>query len=235
MNVLGLIPARGGSRGLPKKNILTLVGKPLIAWTIDVAKNSKLITKVVVTTDDPEIAAVSKEWGAEVPFLRPGDIAKDSSPTFEAIHHALTFFEQSGESFDVVALLEPTSPLRKQTDIDDALKQLLSKFAEVDGIISVGEIHLENPYVCKVIENGFIAPLMTGSHKISRRQDYPKVFFPYGVLYAAKTKVLLKEKTFYTSKVLPYFIERWQNYEIDDLYDLICVESILNHRLNKGL
>jgi CMP-N,N'-diacetyllegionaminic acid synthase len=233
MNVLGLIPARGGSKGLPKKNILTLAGKPLIAWTIEAAKGSGLISKVVVSTDDHEIMEISKGYGAEVPFLRPDEIAKDTSPTYDAIYHALKYFEDAGESFDVVALLEPTSPLRKADDIDNALAQLRLHYNEADGIISMGEVHLENPYVCKVIEDGFITPLMTGPLKISRRQDYPKIYFPYGVLYAAKTEVLLKEKTFYTSRVLPYFIERWQNYEIDDLYDLICVESILNHKLKQ--
>jgi CMP-N,N'-diacetyllegionaminic acid synthase len=229
MNVLGLIPARGGSKGLQRKNILELGGKPLIAWTIEVALGSTLLNKVVVSTDDEEIAAISAQWGAEVPFTRPPEFSADNSPTIDAIQHALTFFEKQNETFDVVALLEPTSPLRKRKDIDNGLQLLLDNYESADGVISVGEVHLENPYVCKTIKNQYLGSLIDQKIQITKRQDYPKTYFPYGVLYASKTEILMRGKTFYSDNVLPYFIERWQNYEIDDLYDFICVESILKH------
>jgi len=116
--ILALIPARGGSKGLPGKNIKPLLGKPLIAWTIEQAKASKYVDRVVVSTDDDEIAEVAIRYGAEVPFLRPKELARDDSPTIDAILHALDFFSDKGERFDLLALLEPTSPLRDSEDID---------------------------------------------------------------------------------------------------------------------
>ena len=233
LKILALIPARGGSKGLPRKNIKPLLGKPLIAWTIEQAKNSKYIDKVVVSTDDKEIAEISKEFGAEVPFLRPKELARDDSPTIDAIMHAINWFEEKGEFFDILVLLEPTSPLRKRNDIDNALELLINSIETADSIVSVGEVHLENPYIMKKIENGYVKPFIEIDKDFYQRQQLPKVYFPYGVIYASKIETLKKYKTFYQERTIPYFIERWQNYEIDDIYDFICIESILRYKLNE--
>lgn len=113
-NIIAIVPARGGSKGLLRKNIKSLLGRPLIAWTIEQARSSRYIDKIVVSTDDKEIAKISKKYGAEVPFLRPKELARDDSPTIDAIMHAINWFEERGEYFDLVVLLEPTSPLRKK-------------------------------------------------------------------------------------------------------------------------
>jgi CMP-N-acetylneuraminic acid synthetase len=123
--IIAIIPARGGSKGLPRKNIKLLLGKPLVAWTIEQAKNSKYVNKVVVSTEDKEIAEISRGYGAEVPFLRPKELARDDSPTIDAILHALNWFEESGEYFDIVVLLEPTSPLRDVEDKDKCVEILV--------------------------------------------------------------------------------------------------------------
>lgn len=230
--ILGLIPARGGSKGLPRKNILPLYGKPLIAWTIEQALSSRYIDKVFVSTDDREIAEISKKHGAEVPFLRPEELARDDSPTIDTIAHTLNYFEQNNESFAILALLEPTSPLRKKGDLDNALRLLVDNLSITESIVSVGEVHMENPFITKVIDNGFVKPLIKKeSHIIFQRQQLPKVYFPYGVIYAATSASLKKDKTFYQETTIPYFIERWQNYEIDDEVDFFIIEQLANLKL----
>lgn len=229
--ILGLIPARGGSKGLPKKNIKLLNGKPLIVWTIEQALNSKYLDKVVVSTDDTEIAKVSKKYGAEVPFLRPKELATDESPTIDTIFHAVNWFEDKGENFDYLALLEPTSPLRKKSDIDNAITTLIDNISRAESLVSVGIVTLEHPfYIKKIDEDGYLRAFLNFEKLIYRRQDLPIAYFPYGVIYLASINSLKKYKTFYQDKTLPFIIERWQNYEVDDLYDFICVESILKEQ-----
>src|SRR4030066_411377 len=145
-SVLAIIPARGGSRGIPRKNVRLLCGKPLIAYTIETALSSKLIDRVVVSTEDEEIAGISKEYGAEV-IKRPEELARDDSPTIDVVMHVLNWFEEKNEYFDIVVLLEPTSPLRKENDLDSAVRLFIQKIDEADSLISLGEIHLENPHI----------------------------------------------------------------------------------------
>jgi len=227
---LAIIPARGGSRGLPRKNIKPLLGKPLIAWSIEQARNSRYIDKVVVSTEDREIAEISKKYGAEV-IERPEELAKDETPTIDVIMHAINWFEERREYFDIIVLLEPTSPLRKEDDLDNAIKLFIENFDKANSLVSVGEVHLENPCIMKRIENGYVKPFIEIDENIYQRQQLPKVYFPYGVIYLSKVDALKKYKTFYQERTIPYFIERWQNYEIDDIYDFICVEAILKYKL----
>jgi len=232
LKILAIIPARGGSKGLPRKNIKPLLGKPLIAWTIEQAKNSKYIDMVVVSTEDKEIAEISKKYGAEV-IERPEELARDDSPTFDAIIHVLDYFQNKKELFDIVVILEPTSPLRKDNDIDNAIKLFIKNIDKADSLISVGEVHLENPYIMKKIEDGYVKPFIKSEQSIYQRQQLPKVYFPYGVIYLSKIEEFKKYKTVYQERTIPYFIERWQNYEIDDLYDFIAIESILKYKLKE--
>ena len=229
MKTLAIITARGGSKGLPGKNIKPLNGYPLIYYTIQSAVNTKEINKVIVSTDDEEIANVSKKYGADVPFLRPEELAQDSSTSIDVLLHAVDYYENVNEFYDLVVLLEPTSPLRKKDDLSNAINCFKSETEKFDGIVSLGKIHLENPAVTKIVSDGYIKPFIDFK-EIKRRQDYPDVYFPYGVIYAVKTAILKSKKTIYTDKSMPYFIERWQNYEIDDEFDFMCVEQILKYK-----
>jgi len=234
---LAIIPARSGSKGLPGKNILNIAGEPLIFWTIKAAKNSKLLTESVVSTDDSAIKGIAEKCGGKVPFLRPKELAGDNSTSADVALHCIEFFEIQKIYFDNVVLLEPTSPLRRKKDIDDALNLLFKNYGNVDGIISVGKIHLENPAIAKYIDNNLILPVPINgtSDIITRRQDCPEFYFPYGVLYIIKTSVLKDKRSFYTDRIMPYFVERWQNYELDDIYDFYAIESIMKNKLKEGL
>ena len=227
--VLALIPARGGSKGLPSKNIRPICGKPLIAWSIEKAKLSKYVDMVLVTTNCRKIAAIAKQYGAYLPFLRPDELATDRSPTYDAIRHALIFLkEKESKTFDYVVLLEPTSPLREDNDIDQMLERLIKKSAEFDSIISVGEVD-EHPSIVRRLNGLILEPFCSELQQTTRRQDNEPAYFPYGVAYIAKTDALLAENTFFTKRCTYYKIKNYQNYEIDDIYGFICVENIMKH------
>ncbi len=232
--VLGIIPARGGSKGLPGKNIRELSGKPLIAWSIDRAMNSKYLDRIIVTTDDDEIADTAKRYGAEIPFMRPKTLAGDKTTMLDVVKHAVDFLKERGLEYDYVALLEPTSPLRKENDIDFAIEEMINHEEDADGLVSVGEVHLEHPSIMKGIEGDYVKPLEMNPENITRRQDLDKVFFPYGVIYLVKTEKLIEHGTFYQERTIPYFIERWQNYEVDDIYDFVCIEAVMNHEMKES-
>ena len=227
--ILAIIPARGGSKGLPRKNIKLLNGKPLIAWTIEAAKKSKFLDLVFVSTDDTEIAETSKKHGASVPFLRPDELAQDSSPVSDAIIHVIDTLEKQGNKFDYVALLEATSPLRRDEEIDLAISTLVDS-NESETLVSLGEVHTEHPMIVKKINNQFVTPYLEKTKSIYQRQQADNAYFPYGVIYLSSVDSYRKNKTFYMENTLPLFIERWQNYEIDDIYDFYCVENILKHK-----
>lgn len=232
-SILALIPARGGSKGLPKKNIRPLLGKPLIAWTIEAAKQSKHLTTVFVSTDDPEIAKVSQEYGISVPELRPADLSADKSSVYDAIYYHLDQFAKKDQHFDIIILLEPTSPLRKAGDIDRAIEVFIKNCETVDSLISIGEVQLEHPYSMKLVENGRVKPFIATQETYNQRQEMPVFYFPYGVIYLSKVKTLRESGTFYQKNTLPYIIERWQNYEINDIFDFYCVESVLKQQLHE--
>ncbi len=228
-HVLAIIPARGGSKGLPGKNIRILCGKPLIAWSIEKARKSRHLDVVLVTTDSPEIADVAREYRAAVPFLRPAELATDHASTYEVIRHALAYYRTTeGREFDYIVMLEPTSPLREDHDIDRMLEALDTRADEFDAIVSVGQV-TEHPSIMKRLIGNRIEPFCPELVQTTRRQDNAPAYFPYGVAYIAKTRALLEENTFYTRRCTYFPIKRYQNYEIDDLYDLLCVESVMRH------
>ena len=228
LKTIAIIPARSGSKGLPGKNVKLLLGKPLISWTIESALASKNVDLVMVSTDSEEIASISLDSGAEVPFLRPLDLASDNSTTFSVVEHAINFYSNEKRiNFDLVALLEPTSPIRENKDIDNMIKKLSENYEDKDAIVSLGEV-ATHPALLKTIDQyNSVVPYNTNDFNNARRQDQKKVYFPYGVGYISKVKVLLEEKTFYPKRTLGYVIERHQNYEVDDIYDFICIEEIL--------
>lgn len=227
--IISIIPARGGSKGLPGKNIRMLSGKPLVAWTVEKAKKSKYIDLVIVSTDSHEIADISKKYGAIVPFIRPEDLATDHATTISVIEHALEWYRMNkGQEFDITIILEPTSPLREDDDIDKMIEALMANEEDYDSIVSVGEVS-EHPSIMKKLIGKGIEPFCPELKQTTRRQDNVPAYFPYGVGYIAKTTTLQKERTFYTSRCMHYLIKRYQNYEIDDLYDFICIESIMKY------
>ena len=232
-SIIAIIPARGGSKGLPRKNIKNFNGKPLIAWTIKQALASKYIDDVIVSTDDSEIADISKKFGASVPFLRPNKLAKDNSKTSDVIIHVIESMLGFGKKYEYIILLEPTSPLRKIDDIDNAI-ELMYKNKDCQSVISVGEVHTEHPMIVKKISRtGHVKPYMQNKKQIHQRQQADKAFFPYGVVYISKTDSFKNYLSFYLNNSIPYFIERWQNYEIDDITDFQIIEYIFKLKLEK--
>ncbi|MCS7244076.1 MAG: acylneuraminate cytidylyltransferase family protein [Candidatus Calescibacterium sp.] len=223
--ILCIIPARGGSKRLPRKNVKPLLGKPLISWTIEQAKRSKYIDRIIVSTEDEEIAKISEQHGIYIPFLRPVELAQDNTPTINVIEHVINKLEKKP---DIIVLLEPTSPIRKKTDVDNMIHKLLERYDDFDSIVSIGEIHLEKPNLALKIQGEYIKKYI---------DDLPtneKSFFPYGVSYISKTSTLLQQKTFLQKRTTFYILERYQCYEIDDIYDFICIESIMKYLLEKG-
>lgn len=225
--ILAVVTARGGSKGLPGKNIKVLNGKPLIGWTLEQIKASTLIDEAFVSTDSLEIAKVCEQFDVKVPSLRPEELARDNTSSMDVLEYTINLLEQQGKKFDYIMLLEPTSPLRKRGDLDNIVR-LACDNPEQDGVISVGEVTSEHPLIMKRInENGNITPYVDESKRVYQRQQFDKVYFPYGVAYLVKVSKFKEVHTIYTDKVLPYYIERWQNYEIDDIYDFVCIESIM--------
>ena len=224
--ILAVIPARGGSKGLPGKNIKLWNRKPLLAWTILQAQKCDLIDEILVSTEDAEIAEIARNYGSPPPFLRPKELAQDESPISEAIIDALDQYEKLGKSFDFIALLEPTSPLRGEEDFAGAIIKLID-FQKADSLVSVGEVHMEHPLIIKKIDKeGFVIPYIENTTAIYQRQQADKAYFPYGVVYICKVVVYKDLKTFYTPKTIPFMIERWQNFEVDDQIDFSLTEYI---------
>lgn len=228
--ILGLIPARGGSKGLPNKNMRPFSGKPLIAWTIEQALASRYLDKTVVSTDGEQIAGISRKYGAEVPFMRPQELARDDSPTIDAILDALNRLEEGGERFDYIVLLEPTSPLREVDDIDRCVELLVNN-KSAKSIVSVAQLESSHPEFNVIVDKdtGFIRKMNGNTDfKVLRRQDLPSAYFFEGTIYMSETENLKITKTFYHGLTLAYVVPRWKSLEIDTLQDFICAEALLD-------
>jgi CMP-N,N'-diacetyllegionaminic acid synthase len=164
-----------------------------------------------------------------VPFMRPAELATDEASSYDVIRHTIEHYRQAGQpSFEYTVLLEPTSPLREDDDVDRMLAALDAQCGAFDAIVSLGEV-TTHPSVMKRVVEDRMEPFHAGSGLAGRRQDHVPAYFPFGVAYIAKTSVLLQENTFYTRRCLPFVIRRYQCYEIDDLYDLLCTESVMRH------
>ncbi len=226
MEILGIIPARGGSKGVPDKNIRILAGKPLICWTIEYALASRFITRLIVTTDSKKILEESRVCGAETPFLRPDYLARDETPSNDALIHALEFLKEK-ESYipDFFVELQPTSPLRKTEHIDGALEILVSN--NYDSVVSVVKTE-EHPAWMKTIDTeGRLKPYISGPDNYHRRQDLPEVFSLNGAIYAANTGIFLREKDYYTNNTVPYVMDRISSIDIDSVFDFRIAEMLM--------
>ena len=230
-SVLAIIPARGGSKGLPQKNILPLVDKPLIAWSIEVGKESKYIDKLIISTDDKKIAGVAESYHCEVPFIRPENLSSDETETIDVLIHAYKYFTENNEAYDYLILLEPTSPLRDSNDIDIAMDMLDSNRERADSIVGVAKVEATHPvFDVRINDGGLIEPYATENFSTFRRQEIEDLYHFEGSLYISDTKVLLKEKTFYHERTLPYIVPRWKSLEIDEMVDMITAEALINNK-----
>jgi len=227
---LAIIPARGGSKGLPGKNIKEICNKPLIAWSIEAGLKSKYLDEVSVSTDYESIANISKEYGANVPFLRPENLASDTATSFDAVKYSIDYYKNElGKEFDYIVLLEPTSPLREDSDIDNMIEKLIENKEKFDSIISMGEVHEHPSIMKKIVNTNSLDNYCQELELKSRRQDNDVAYFPYGVAYMVKIDSFLEEETFYTSRNTFFEIKRYQCYEMDDMYDFLAIENIMKY------
>jgi len=201
MRVLAIIPVRGGSKGVPGKNIKLLSGKPLIEYTTEVALQSKLLTKVLVSSDDDKIIEVAKNTGVEVPFKRPSNLSEDATPTLPVIKHALAYYKNIGEEFDAICLLQVTSPFRTVDFLDNTIQKFINE--GTDSLISVQKVpHEYNPHWTFELNEEGNLKIATGEEKIiSRRQDLPATYCRDGSIYITKTSIIEKENSLYGSTI----------------------------------
>lgn len=226
MKILGVIPARGGSKGIPRKNIKMLKGRPLIAYTIEAAKQSKLLTHSVVSTDDKEIRAIALKFGAEVPFLRPKKLALDRALAIPTIQHSVCAMEKiKNIKYDYVVMLQPTTPLRSGDDIDTALRSLIS--SKADGIISIVDVGNWHPMKMKKVVKGRLIDYLKPPMENPPRQILPKVYMVNGAIYATKKDVLMKKNTFQGRRCLGYLMPVERSVNIDSLADFLVAEYYL--------
>ena len=229
-STLAIIPARGGSKGLPDKNILSLADKPLIVWSIEAARKSKYIDKCIVSTDDDKISDIVKNFDGEIPFKRPAHLATDESRTFDVLEHGINFFKNQSVEFDYLVLLEPTSPLRDSNDIDEAIMTLHEKRNIADSIVGVSKVEATHPaFDLSINKAGLIRPYMGESFKMLRRQEIEELYFFEGSVYVSDIQVLLKEKGFYHDRTLPFVVPRWKSLEIDEIIDLLTAETVIKN------
>ena len=213
--ILALIPARGGSKGIKNKNIIDLCGKPLISYTIAAAKESRYVDSVIVSTDSEKIAEIAVFYGADVPFLRPATLALDTSTTLETVCHAIKKLTACGDRYDVLLLLQPTSPLRTQEDIDRALE----KFArEGLSIASVSKAK-DSPILLRKLTGKSRMESLLGLQSTVRRQDMPPVYRVNGSIYINEISSL-SESTSFNDNVCPYVMDESHSVDIDDYLDL---------------
>ncbi|SLM30979.1 CMP-N-acetylneuraminic acid synthetase [Desulfamplus magnetovallimortis] len=244
LQVTALITARGGSKGVPKKNIRPLAGKPLIAWTIEAALKSKNIERVIVSTDDPEIAEISNQYGADTPFIRPSLIAKDDTPHIDVLIHALEWLKtHENYSPDYILTLQPTSPLRTSNDIDGAIN-LLHRYKKtnntnnidyeekIDAVIGICEAS-NHPYIVHSInKKGYLEPFIDKKPSYLRRQDFPSAYVINGAIYLNQVSSLMALKTMFPPKSIGYVMPRERSLDIDELWEFIVAEALIIHKSN---
>ena len=226
--ILGIILARGGSKGIKDKNIVKFGNKPLIKWTFDAAKKSKKISKLILSTDSKKIASLARKNKIEVPFLRPKKFASDKSKSIDAIEHAINFFKKQKVFFDYIVLLEPTSPLRTTLDIDKSINLIIKNKA--DSLVSICRVDEINPSFLFKKKNKRLQPLEKKISNHLRRQDVEPIYFLEGTIYISKTNVLFKKRSFCHSNTIGFEVPNWTSLDIDDKTDLEIGTSILKQR-----
>ena len=218
---LAIIPARGGSKRLPRKNILDLCGKPLISWSIEAALKSKYISKVVVSSDDEEILNISSNFGADI-IKRPYELANDTATTFDAIKHTINNLEK----YDYIVLLQPTSPLRNENQIDEAIELLEEK--QADAIVSVCEMDHSPLWSNTLPKDGNMNNFLRDEVLNKRSQDLEKYYRLNGAIYICKTDKLLENKSFFLKdNIFAYIMDRKSSIDIDEEIDFLFAERVI--------
>lgn len=231
MNVLGLITARGGSKSIPHKNIAPLNGRPLLAYTAAAALNGKHLTRVILSTDDAQIADVGRASGVEVPFMRPAELATDTATSLAVAQHALTWLaNHEGWQADILVLLQPTSPLRTARHLDEALDAMIA--ADADTVVSVVEVpHHFSPYKLMKLEDGRLTNFWDQPLPSMRRQDVPPLYARNGpAILATRRQIIVEQNTFYGDVVLPYIMSEADSVDIDTPFDLSVAQWLLSQQ-----
>ena len=224
--ILGIITARGGSKGVPGKNIKLLGGKPLIVYTIEAAKKSGVFDRIILTTDDPKIAEVAKKWGAEVPFLRPAELATDTARPEHVLQHAVGYLSSNGFNADVIVLIQPTSPFVLAGDIDGAIKKMFE--TKAGSCIGVCEIS-ERPEWMYQIKRKTPFLFLSGSGTKKRSQELPKLYKINGAVYVVKREVLMNKNKIIDDNSDIFIMPRERSVDIDELIDFKLAEALLHH------
>ena len=227
MNILAIIPARGGSKSVPRKNIVKVNGRPLISYTISAALMVDRLTDVVVSTDDPEIAEISRELGAQVPFVRPVDLASDQAQSAPVIEHALYFMEKiKGLKYDAILMLQPTSPLRTSQHIEESLDLFTSQ--ECDSVVSIVSVGGNHPFRMKrLIDNQLVNYIDQGFWDMRPRQELPPVYIRNGSIYLIERDVLINKGQMIGEKCLGMVMGDKESINIDTPLDLKLAELLL--------
>ena len=230
--MIAIIPARGGSRGLPKKNLKLLNGIPLICHSIKAALASKSIKRVIVSTDDKEIAKISKNCGAEVPFIRPTSLADDDSMVMDAYFHAIDkIFEETKRAIDSFVALLPTVPLRLADDIDKAVNIFKSKKA--DSVISVVKAPVPIQWYRKITSGGILENYLPEFNATRNRQEFLQTYIPNGAVYVFRVEPLRSTRQYYNKKTYPYVMPSERSADIDNHLDFEWTEFLLSKQNSK--
>lgn len=232
MNVLGLVPARGGSKGIPHKNIAACGGRPLLGWTAEAAQRSKMLDRTILSSDDPVIMDVARDWLIEVPFTRPADLARDDTPALPVITHAVEWMErEEGFRADVIVLLQPTSPLRLARHIDEAVKMLLDD-PKADSVVSVTEVpHQYAPTSIMVAEGSCLIPWISQNEIKNLRQLKPKFLARNGAaVYAFRRECLLQKESMFGTRILGYCMSPEESIDVDSPLELKICDMLLRER-----
>ena len=224
---MGIIPARGGSKGIPRKNIKLLAGKPLIHYTITEAKKSKYLSYIVVSTEDVEITNLVEKYGVDV-VKRPDELSTDDTPTAHVVQHVIKYLqEKENKNFNIIVVLQPTSPLRLVSDIDDAIEMFMKK--KCDSVVSVSQVQ-HPPHWMYTIERDILVPIIKGKN-ILRRQDALKIYQLNGAVFVTSKEHLLKNNLIFSGEIKPYIMPIERSIDIDSPLDLKLAELIISHKL----
>jgi CMP-N-acetylneuraminic acid synthetase len=231
MKILAIIPARGGSKGVPRKNIVNINNMPLIGYTINAALKSNKLTDVVVSTDDAEIAEISRDLGAQVPFIRPIDLASDQAQSSPVIEHAVHFMENiKGFKYDAVLMLQPTSPLRTSKHINESLDLFTSQ--DCDSVVSIVSVGGNHPFRMKrLIGDQLINYIDQGFWDMRPRQSLPDVYIRNGAIYLIKRNVFMQNQQLIGDRCLGYIMNDYESTNIDTPIDLKIAELLLKEKL----
>lgn len=230
-SVLAIIPARGGSKGLPGKNIRPMCGKPLIGWSIFQGLESQYIDEVLVTTDSQEILDIAKQFGANAPFIRPKSLADDDATSIDVLLHAVDYLTKAGRVYDYLVLLEPTSPLRDVSDIDGAIELLIyNELAE--SVVGVTKVEGAHPSFLFTIQNELLRPMLGMEPNGLRRQDLKDdYYYLEGSIYVSSVTALIERRGFYHADAFPWVVDRYKAIEIDELCDFIAAEALMQAKI----